>query len=329
MRIDRVNIKGTETRSRPDTHVVYLVEVQTKSKVWTVARRFNDFVDLNDALSKAFTLKEGIPPKRIFGSNSPEVIEQRRIGLERYLKSIVFSDNPKLAENKLLYQFLEFEPPTNENVFSDVDEGNWLEQYDVLENLCNVISIHITNHERALQTGQGNPEELMQAKKKIVQLITRLNALGDSLSSNKDTSVTEKELLRRRDLLSKLRIEKENLERRIKNPKVHTENRNELFKNEAGGKGPRVFGKQLETDETRALDESGLIQLQRDTMGVQDQQLDALLITLKRQAQIGTAISDELDYQNKLLDELDADVDRTRSKLKKTGKTLTKVSANA
>jgi len=50
---------------------------------------------------------------------------------------------------------------------------------------------------------------------------------------------------------------------------------------------------------------------------------------LKRQGQIGQAIGDELDYQNKLLEDLDADVDRTRAKLKKTGKTLVKVSANA
>lgn len=61
----------------------------------------------------------------------------------------------------------------------------------------------------------------------------------------------------------------------------------------------------------------------------QDQQLDDLMSTLKRQAQIGSAIGEELDYQNKLLDELDADVDRTRAKLKKTGKTLVKVAANA
>ena len=53
MKIDRVNIKGTETRTRPDSHVVYLVEVQTKSEVWVVPRRFNEFVELNTAVTKS------------------------------------------------------------------------------------------------------------------------------------------------------------------------------------------------------------------------------------------------------------------------------------
>jgi regulator of vacuolar morphogenesis len=69
--------------------------------------------------------------------------------------------------------------------------------------------------------------------------------------------------------------------------------------------------------------------LQREELGTQDEQLEQLMSVLKRQGQIGQAIGDELDLQNKLLEELDADVDRTQAKLKKTGKTLVKVSANA
>lgn len=61
----------------------------------------------------------------------------------------------------------------------------------------------------------------------------------------------------------------------------------------------------------------------------QDDQLDQLAQVLGRQKQIGLAITDELDLQNKMLEDLDADVDRTKAKLKKTGKTLVKVSANA
>jgi len=69
--------------------------------------------------------------------------------------------------------------------------------------------------------------------------------------------------------------------------------------------------------------------MQKEEIGVQDEQLDQLMDVLKRQGQIGQAIGDELDLQNKLLEDLDADVDRTKAKLKKTGKTLVKVAANA
>jgi len=30
-------------------------------------------------------------------------------------------------------------------LFANIEEGNWLDQYSVLENLCNTISVHITS----------------------------------------------------------------------------------------------------------------------------------------------------------------------------------------
>jgi len=59
-------------------------------------------------------------------------------------------------------------------------------------------------------------------------------------------------------MLSKLRIEKDTLETRIKNPRVNSENRNELMR---GAGGPRVLGKPQETEQTRNLDNQGLVQV--------------------------------------------------------------------
>jgi len=174
-------------------------------------------------------------------------------------------------------------------------------------------------------------------KKKIAQLGANLNNLGENLNSS-HSNITEKELLRRRDMLSKLRIEKEGLDKRIKNPRIHAQSRNELMTSPNGNvnnsnsnnqRGPRVLGKMPETEITRNFDDQGLVQLQKETISTQDRQLEDLLSVIQRQAQIGLSINDELDLQNKLLDDLDNDVDHTRSKLKKTGKTLVKVSANA
>jgi len=46
----------------------------------------------------------------MFGSLSPDVIEHRRAVFERFLKEITQSDNPELSENKLVFDFLEFDP---------------------------------------------------------------------------------------------------------------------------------------------------------------------------------------------------------------------------
>jgi len=45
------------------------------------------------------------------------------------------------------------------------------------------------DYERSLQYGEGNPEELLQAKKKIVQFTTKLNSLADALSSNQSNKM--------------------------------------------------------------------------------------------------------------------------------------------
>lgn len=46
-----------------------------------------------------------------------------------------------------------------------------------------------TAYEKSLAAGEGNQEELLAAKKKVVQLVAKINELGDNLSSNKDPSV--------------------------------------------------------------------------------------------------------------------------------------------
>jgi len=70
--VDNVLIRGTETRAHPDKHVVrrpvhsiivkitkqqqqqkkkvYAIEVATKSRVWTVFRRYNEFVTLHETV---------------------------------------------------------------------------------------------------------------------------------------------------------------------------------------------------------------------------------------------------------------------------------------
>jgi regulator of vacuolar morphogenesis len=337
MKIDRVHIKGFKQRTSPEPHVAYEVEVSTKGKTWVVFHRFSDFLELHAALLKkhsASSFKESPPPKKMFGNNSPDVINERIFGLERYLKALLLNDS--VAQDPVLYQFLDFEPPSKESIYDNIDASNWLERYQVNENLANSIAVHITNYERGMQQNGQNNEELMHAKKKIAQLNHNLANLGEILNST--SNITEKEMLRRRDMLSRLRIEKDGLQQRINHPNLQQQaaSRNELMTSPNNNnntnlnqRGPRVLGKVEETEVTRNLDDQGLIQLQKSTMNAQDQQLDELLSVVQRQAQIGLAINDELEYQNKLLDDLDAKVDNTRAKLKQTGKTLVKVAANA
>jgi regulator of vacuolar morphogenesis len=81
-----------------------------------------------------------------------------------------------------------------------------------------------------------------------------------------------------------------------------------------------------ETEITRTLDNAGLVQLQQNTMNEQDEALDMLSTIIRRQQQIGIAIGNELDLQNRLLEDLDEGVDRVAENLKGAGKKLDSVS---
>lgn len=83
------------------------------------------------------------------------------------------------------------------------------------------------------------------------------------------SSETEKN--RRRDLVTTLRARREQLQQSLKRSDAGT-TRSQLFgtSNGAGGAAAR------ETDATAGLDTKGLLQLQRDVMEDQDQQLEEL-----------------------------------------------------
>ncbi|KAI8976436.1 hypothetical protein BDB01DRAFT_802833 [Pilobolus umbonatus] len=96
----------------------------------------------------------------------------------------------------------------------------------------------------------------------------------------------------------------------------------------------RAFGaaavqrqKQLakESEVTRGLDNEGLLTHQQQLMEDQDDQVKQFSAILARQKQIGIGIGHELETQNQILDELDADVDRTQTKLKFANKKLQKI----
>ncbi|KAJ1550216.1 hypothetical protein HK405_001132 [Cladochytrium tenue] len=77
-----------------------------------------------------------------------------------------------------------------------------------------------------------------------------------------------------------------------------------------------------ETEQTRGLDNGGLVQLQRRAMADQDEALTALSAIVRRQREIGVAMGDELDLQNRLLDDLGDGVERVGENLKSASRKL-------
>jgi regulator of vacuolar morphogenesis len=96
------------------------------------------------------------------------------------------------------------------------------------------------------------------------------------------------------------------------------------------GNGPipagRVFGKKAEeTDETRPLDDRGVLQLQQSKMDGQDSQLRELSKLLQRQKGMGEEIHREIGEQTEILEEIEHGVDKTGNKMAKAKRTMNKL----
>ena len=110
--IQLISIKGTVDRMHPKPHTVYEVHIQTTVRSWSMWRRYSEFVDLNDELTKSI----GAPPPSPLPSkhawafrssfrNAP-IVEERKKGLETYLRAIVVSDDLQWRTHHAFCRFL-------------------------------------------------------------------------------------------------------------------------------------------------------------------------------------------------------------------------------
>ncbi|KAJ2374306.1 hypothetical protein IW150_003176 [Coemansia sp. RSA 2607] len=138
-----VKIPLAETRTEPDTHVEYALNVQGPVRSWTVWHRYNDFLTLNYELTREFpgvNLPVELPPKSLTswfskittatssmsggsGSNSStEFIEERRHALERYIQSMVVNEDGRWRSSTALQRFLA--PTTKGSKYLAGTKGN-------------------------------------------------------------------------------------------------------------------------------------------------------------------------------------------------------------
>ncbi|XP_063988040.1 PX domain-containing protein kinase-like protein isoform X2 [Diachasmimorpha longicaudata] len=88
-------------------HTEYVIRTQRgplPERSWRISRRYNEFVQLNTALSIS-GIELPLPPKRIIGNMDTDFIAQRQIGLQNYLNTVLM--NPILASSLPMKHFLD------------------------------------------------------------------------------------------------------------------------------------------------------------------------------------------------------------------------------
>ena len=362
--IQAIYVRGYEERTQPKPHTVYRIEIQASVRSWQMWRRYSEFADLHTELTKSTGSPPpaDLPPKHslsMFRShNNPAILENRRQGLEQYLRAILSARDDRWRESFAFRDFLgvpvgkiHSDAATGAG-FSQFTSSSWLDEHTDVQTRIRDIRADINKRDALSDQGDvtGAHQANVQAKKKLAATLSRVGALEEGVQDLAVAGMIEGELQRRRDMVGRLRDDCEKLAKMVtvarmtsrgigsaaeRNPATESDRATLFDQPRSSGGGfqrpvARVFGgggsgKPKETDETRPLDNQGLVQLQQTQMDRQDAQLSQLSATLQRQKHLGLAIGEEISLQNEMLDGLTDEVDRVGGKLTKAKKQMNRL----
>lgn len=230
------------------------------------------------------------------------------------------------------------------NAAAAADPTTWTDLHREMKGHLHEARLQLARRDAANDSGAGHGgpggkqgstaavEAGASAKRALVRAGSLLAALEGGLRSMGESKrLGEGELRRRRDLLAAARAERDGLEKlssslasaRGVREGVPSAGDKATLLSGAGESssrartGGRVLGAPLpETERTRELDNVGVVQLQRQQMQEQDQDVEELAKIIRRQKEMGLAIKGEVEEQNEMLDQMDRDVDRIEAKMK-------------
>ncbi|KAK9479495.1 hypothetical protein V1514DRAFT_328081 [Lipomyces japonicus] len=234
-----ISIHTVSTSPVPKPHTVYHIQLRLALRSYTVMKRYSDFdrllSDMETAVGQTSPFK--LPKKKLFGSDSAAIIEQRRVGLETFLKDVNKSSDSRWRQTDAWRGFLGLSTknggqggssllsstsvnaslltPSGKNISDPVV---WLETLHDIKSLLHDARNYLSDRDSLGNSGltrNGVPESVSaaaEAKKSLVQSSTKIVLLERGLKQLRD-SVGEGELRRRTDLLNLVKREREGLEK--------------------------------------------------------------------------------------------------------------------
>jgi len=372
----QISIPTTSTAapsgSKPFTQ--YHVTLQLPLRKHEIKKRYTDFTNLHDALVSQTGAPPPVPlpPKSWLRRtvNNDALTEERRQGLEKYLKSMIEADDARWRSSSAWRSFLNLPSGTStlnaNGSLSNTSKGQegsgrgitdpnqWLDVHRDLKSQIQSARQQLKQREAAT-TAQQQHSLAAEAKTSLIRAATSIAQLEDGLRSitsagkgddagwGGSKKLGDGEIRRRKDLLGAAKKEVEGLEgllRSMANKNVSagsgvqagavasTGDKEALWKGTSAAKpSGRVLGGPLkETERTRELDNSGVLQLQQQVMQEQDEDVLSLGKTVSKLKDMGIMINEELEIQNEMLGLLENDADRHQGKLDVARKRITKIS---
>ena len=225
-----------------DGVIYYTIVMQTFIRQWTVNRRYSQFDTLNARLMKRFpsrTLPAELPPKHFsllptFKKQdlSPVQMEERRQGLENYLRAILMAEDPRWRECDEWKAFLQY-PLARNLSFSTIHSNNsgstlasvkeepaynsatWTSKFHEQETLISNVRAISRKREAVMQRGAAiEAQKLVNEARPILNGIKEtLKLLEKWLEENSKKELTDGERRRRADLVKGLNGDIKTLEK--------------------------------------------------------------------------------------------------------------------
>ncbi|PPR06903.1 hypothetical protein CVT24_011593 [Panaeolus cyanescens] len=361
--IQAVFIRGYEERTTPKVHTVYRIDIQAQVQSWQMWRRYSEFDDLHTELIKATGSPPpaALPPKQKFSlirsHSDSKLLEERRIGLETYLRAIVSAKDDKWRETYAFKEFLgvpigkqPFAAGGNDSSSGTIQfsSSSWLDEHAELQTRLRDVWAEVNKRDALSDRGDvpAAHKSNVAAKAKLAGVLSRIGVLGQGLQELGMKGMSEGELQRRTDMVARLQDDCEKLGKVVSIARqvlsrpgatssaamsainaASQSDRNALLGAASSKPVRRVFGAPpAETEITRPLDNAGLLNLQQTQIQAQDNQLSQLTTILQRQRQLGEAIGSEIALQIEMLDDLGNEVDRVGGKLHNANRQLNKLS---
>ncbi|KAG5357943.1 Vacuolar morphogenesis protein 7-like protein [Yarrowia sp. B02] len=279
---------------------------------YTLTKRYSDFVALVSQLENEVgrTVEVALPPKSWLRSKNVEFLDDRRRGLEVFLRRLV--KIPHFYSSATLLEFLQLQKVGPCKGGSSAPQtASWDEQ--------------VASITQMLKTARSNvvagTSERYENQKLVLTAQTRFAQLEKSLSEPASEKTSDNEHRRKRTQLMDLQKLMKQVVTQLSAQTTVSETSSgastpltgTVRSSQRGSRRGRVLG---ETDKTRQLNNAGLVQLQKDSFQEQDESLRQMLGTIQRQKELGEAIRQEVDLQNEQLDELNGEVELTGARLK-------------
>ncbi|KAH6624197.1 Phox homologous domain-containing protein [Chaetomium sp. MPI-SDFR-AT-0129] len=352
--IPTTSLHTPDDNSKPYT--LYNITLRLPLRSFVVQKRYSDFATLHQSLTSLVGAPPPapLPAKQWFRStvSSPDLTEQRRAGLERYMRAIAEPPDRRWRDTPVWRGFLNLpssavggsaRSASGVNVEARVpaiglrdatlaaasDPATWVDLNKEMKAELSAARAALARREHTVGEKEGREAE-SQARRALIKAGSLLKPLEEGLKVMKESGrLGGGEFTRRRDAVEAAKYEKGLLDQlasalvtrgaasaAVAASGASADSDRAKLLGTARRPVGRTIGAPLpETEETRELDNEGVLERQKLVVQEQDERVNLLRSAVSKLNQLGTAIDDEVTYQNGLLDQANDAADNLQRKL--------------